>query len=146
MGQTVFPAASGFDWSVKTPTYARVITSNAALQTVIEVTGGPGVASVGIQSAADADRQARGLITVDGVALDDQSGATLAGAYSRGIMVYGGGGSGAGIIAAIGNYGLVGSAAYEGLLRGLIGFKSSFKFEVSTSSAANIIGVAVVHS
>lgn len=128
------------DWQGKSPTFARLVTAAAALQTVVDVTGS-GVAVVGI--CASATRQARAVITVDGAVLEDYADAALARAVNDGFRVYGSGGFN---FPPLGNWGVQWNSSTGGTLlpTPLIGFRTSFRYQISTSSGGDIIGVAVV--
>jgi len=138
-----------FDWTAKTPTYARLKTNSNSLQTVIDVTG-EGLAYVAIASADTTDRQGRVVLTVDGAVLDDTSSSVLAIKQDEGWRTYGNGGIGefSPLYDPIGNWGHVRQNAANTGPIGLIpiGFKGSFKYEINTTSGVNIMGVAVVLS
>jgi hypothetical protein len=130
-------SSSVFDLSEKTPTFIRFQTNSSALQTVVDVEGGSGVAVVAVRSSDTQTRNARVVITVDDKILDDTNDNSLA--YgSNGIMAYGVGGFSDGGILDLGNYGIVSTADIGLPIVPTIGFKKSFKVEASTNSGQNI--------
>ena len=130
------------DWRGKSPTPFQLKTNSAALVDVVEVASGSGVAVLGAISADTTDRQARIVITVDGVELDDQADAYLAGRNNRGWYYVYGQASWWTVTGNYGAYGDSGSAPYNRYnipTPIYIGFKTSLKIQASTSSGANII-------
>ena len=79
MTQSVFPAPDGgFPWDRARPVGAELVTSSLSLQTVVSVTG-RGLVKIGITSADGTQtRQARVVITIDGVVVSDFADASLA--------------------------------------------------------------------
>lgn len=140
MGISTFPGGGGMDFAGKTVQTANLSSSSASLVTVIEVIG-EGVASVAIQGGSGATRQARAVLTVDGVAVEDYSNVGLAIDSDFGINVFG-----AAVPGMTGKWGLVGVTASRVAISGThwIGFKDSFKYEISTSSGSNVTAVAEV--
>ena len=135
MGQSVFPApVGGFPWDRARPVRAGLVTSLASLQTVVSVTG-RGLAKIGIASVDGTTRQARVVITIDGVVVSDFADASLA---TAGAMM----GYGSGAVGGIGNYAQVSqNQVYE---IPYIGFQSSLLVQVSTTSGGNVRCVAEV--
>ena len=119
---------SGFPWDRARPVGAELVTSLASLQTVVSVTG-RGLAKIGITSADTTTKQARVVITIDGVVVSDFADASLAFA---GVMM----GYGSGAVGGFGNYGPVSEHnVYE---IPYIGFRSSLLVQVSTTSGGNV--------
>ena len=135
MGQSVFPApGGGFPWDRARPVGAELVTSLASLQTVVSVTG-RGLVKIGISSADGVDRQARVVITIDGVVVSDFADASLA---SVGAMM----GYGSGATGGIGNYSAVSQFRVHEIP--YIGFRSSLLVQVSTTSGGSVRCVAEV--
>ena len=127
MGQSVFPAPDGgFPWDRARPVGAELVTSFSSLQTVVSVTG-RGLVKIGITSADSTTRQARVVITIDGVVVSDFADASLARA---GVMM----GYGSGAVDGIGNYSPVSqNHVYE---IPYIGFRSSLLVQVSSANGS----------
>ena len=146
--QEIIDKQTGTSLEDKTPTVASLETTNSSLQTVVNVTGS-GIATVGICSSSNTiSRQARAVITVDGVVIDDTAQAALAIASQDGGRVFGLS-SIRRLYAPIGNWGVIRSDVAAGTsvpTTPSIGFKESFKFEMSTTSGAEISGTVVVIS
>lgn len=126
---------AGFPWDRARPVGAELVTSLASLQTVVSVTG-RGLVKIGIQSTdSTATREARVVITIDGVVVSDFADASLA--ISGAMMGYG-----SGAVGGIGNYSPVSqSHVYE---IPYVGFRSSLLVQASTTSGANVRCVAEV--
>ena len=134
MTQSVFPDEGAFPWDRARPVGVGLVTSLASLQTVVSVTG-RGLVKIGITSADGTVRQARVVITIDGVVVSDFADASLA---TVGAMM----GYGSGAVARIGNYSSVSPGhVYE---IPYVGFRSSLLVQVSTTSGGGVRCVAEV--
>ena len=131
MTQSVFPDEGAFPWDRARPVGVELITSFSSLQTVVSVTG-RGLARIGVSSSDSTTREARVVITIDGVVVSD---AIL---EVTSVMM----GYGSGAVGGIGNYSPVSQFhVYE---IPYIGFRSSLLVQASTTTVGNIICVAEV--
>ena len=125
---------AGFPWDRARPVGVELITSLASLQTVVSVTG-RGLVRIGISSNDSTTRQARVVITIDGVVVSDFADASLA--VVGAMMGYGSGAGGG-----IGNYSAVSQFRVHDIP--YIGFRSSLLVQASTTSGGNVRCVAEV--
>jgi len=125
---------AGFDFSRMVPNVFQLITASATLVNVVNITG-RGIARVIIASAlVNTNRQARVVITRDGVLLSDFQDVSLAEGFNNGYgyaaMTFPGG-------LAIGPYRMLRSGG--NMIDCMpIGFMTSLLVQVSTNSAADV--------